>query len=115
MIDIGKDGFASFSLADLENEELPPRNWVVHDFLPQGLTLFLGKPKVGKSWFMLQLGLAMKRKKLDQVEGISFQNKNRTPRELLDSLSFSLTDAQKRVIKEIYKDLDSEKQMNMKK
>ncbi len=62
--------------------------------------------------FMLQLGLALKRKKLDEVDGISFKNDNNLPRELLGNLKFSLTGAQKRVIKEIYKDLDSEKQMN---
>ncbi|HSG31673.1 MAG TPA: ATP-dependent DNA helicase RecG [Thermodesulfobacteriota bacterium] len=62
--------------------------------------------------FMLQLGLALKRKKLDEVDGISFKNDNNMPRELLGNLKFALTGAQKRVIKEIYKDLDSEKQMN---
>ncbi len=62
--------------------------------------------------FMLQLGLALKRKKLNQVEGISFRSVNKMPQQLLKGLEFSLTGAQKRVIKEIYKDLDSSTQMN---
>lgn len=62
--------------------------------------------------FMLQLGLALKRKKANQVEGISFRSENIMPEQLLKELKFSLTGAQKRVIKEIYKDLDSSRQMN---
>jgi len=62
--------------------------------------------------FMLQLGLALKRKKLNQVEGISFRSVNKMPQQLLKGLKFFLTGAQKRVIKEIYKDLDSSTQMN---
>jgi ATP-dependent DNA helicase RecG len=62
--------------------------------------------------FMLQLGLALKRKKTNQAQGISFSNENNMPQELVKGLKFSLTGAQKRVIAEIYDDLDSSKQMN---
>lgn len=33
------------------------RNWVIPDFLPEGLSILAGKPKIGKSWLGLQLAL----------------------------------------------------------
>jgi AAA domain len=35
-----------------------PKIWVVQDFLPVGLTLFVAPPKIGKSWWVAQLGLS---------------------------------------------------------
>ena len=47
------------SAADLQTTEFPPVSWVVDGLLPEGLTLFAGKPKLGKSWMSLHLGYAV--------------------------------------------------------
>lgn len=46
-------------LSDLLAKEVPPVRWVVENILPEGLTLLAGKPKLGKSWLALGLGLAV--------------------------------------------------------
>ncbi len=38
---------------------LPPPNWIVNGLIPEGLTLIVGKPKVGKSWFALDIAVAV--------------------------------------------------------
>lgn len=40
---------------DLYNMEIKPVNWLIKDLLPKGLTIFGGKSKLGKSFFMLNL------------------------------------------------------------
>jgi DNA-binding PadR family transcriptional regulator len=45
-------------LADLMARELPEPNWLVPGLLGEGLVLFAGKPKLGKSWLALSLALA---------------------------------------------------------
>ncbi|MCH8167158.1 MAG: AAA family ATPase [Proteobacteria bacterium] len=49
----------TFNAADLQGMKFPPINWVVPDILPEGLTIFAGKPKVGKSWLALDMALAV--------------------------------------------------------
>ncbi|NND43239.1 MAG: AAA family ATPase [Silicimonas sp.] len=44
------------SARDLQIADFPPVSWIVPDLLPEGVTLFAGKPKLGKSWLALQLG-----------------------------------------------------------
>ena len=44
---------------DLYNMRLPPTRFVVDGLLPRGLHVFAGAPKVGKSWLLLQLALAV--------------------------------------------------------
>jgi len=44
---------------DLENKEIPPTNWAIEDFLPEGLTILAGAPKSGKSLLALNLALAL--------------------------------------------------------
>jgi ATP-dependent DNA helicase RecG len=63
--------------------------------------------------FLFQLKLALKRlrTKTDN-EGISFSPKSRLARDLVDSLRFSLTRAQVRVINEISRDMESPRPMN---
>lgn len=39
--------------------EFPPTEWVVEGILPQGLTLIAGRPKMGKSAFILGIALAV--------------------------------------------------------
>jgi hypothetical protein len=45
--------------ADLMAEELPQVRWVVPSVLPEGVTFLAGKPKLGKSWMVLGLSLAV--------------------------------------------------------
>lgn len=72
----GKDALASLSLEELRvtlleqapgieradvllGQEFAPILWVVPDLLAEGLTLLAAKPKLGKSWMALGLGLAV--------------------------------------------------------
>jgi RecA-family ATPase len=48
-----------FTAAEIVAEELPPVRWVVSDILPEGVTFLAGKPKMGKSWMSLGLGIAI--------------------------------------------------------
>ena len=43
--------------SELLEMELPPINFVVENFLPQGFHILAGTPKVGKSWLLLSLCL----------------------------------------------------------
>src|SRR5882724_3040470 len=48
-----------FDLASLVEETFEPINWAVEGMLPEGCIFFAGRPKLGKSWFVLQLALAV--------------------------------------------------------
>jgi hypothetical protein len=39
--------------------ELPEVKWIVNKIFPQGLAILAGKPKTGKSWFVLHIALAV--------------------------------------------------------
>lgn len=56
---IGAQPFSVISAADLQKKSFPPIKWMVEDIIPEGLTLFCGKPKVGKSWAALDLSFAV--------------------------------------------------------
>ena len=45
-----------FTAAELGMMIFPPLEWIVPDVLAPGLTLLAGAPKLGKSWFALDLG-----------------------------------------------------------
>ncbi len=45
----------TFTAAELMAAELPPVRWAVPGIVPEGVTLFAGKPKLGKSWAALGL------------------------------------------------------------
>jgi hypothetical protein len=45
--------------AELANLELPELSFTVDRILAEGLALLIGKPKGGKSWMLLQLGIAV--------------------------------------------------------
>ena len=49
------------TLADLQTQVFPPIKWIVPDYLPEGLAVFAGKPKIGKSWWMLGVALGVAR------------------------------------------------------
>lgn len=42
----------------LDAQDLPPLRWVVPGVIPEGLSVFVGPPKVGKSWLVLDVALA---------------------------------------------------------
>ena len=47
------------TLPQLLNMDFPPPSWLVPNIIPQGLTLLAGKPKAGKSFFALEVSLAI--------------------------------------------------------
>jgi hypothetical protein len=49
----------AISAWELKNMEFPPLKYVVPDLIVEGLTIFAGKPKIGKSWLMLHIGNAV--------------------------------------------------------
>jgi len=49
----------AISARDLARMELPEIRWAVPDFVPEGLTILGGPPKLGKSVLALHLGLAV--------------------------------------------------------
>lgn len=53
------EGFKTQTLSDLMKKKFPPVKWVIPGILPEGSMLFAGKPKTGKSFFVLSLCLAV--------------------------------------------------------
>ncbi len=49
----------SFFFCDLKREDIKPTEFIVDRILFTGLTLFCGSSKIGKSWFALELALAV--------------------------------------------------------
>lgn len=43
----------------LDEQEFPPLRWAVPSLMPEGFGLIVGGPKRGKSWFVLDCGLAI--------------------------------------------------------
>jgi hypothetical protein len=48
-----------FNANDLQVMDFPPIEWIVPDILPEGCTLFAGRPKIGKSWMALDIAYAV--------------------------------------------------------
>jgi hypothetical protein len=48
----------TFTAVELMALELPPVEWAVPDIVPAGVVILGGKPKLGKSWLTLGLGVA---------------------------------------------------------
>ena len=44
---------------ELLGKDWPRPRWAIPDLLPMGFTIVAGAPKIGKSWFVLQLALAV--------------------------------------------------------
>jgi hypothetical protein len=44
---------------ELGNKDFPPRCWAVPDLITDGITILAGKPKAGKSWLALDIGVAV--------------------------------------------------------
>ena len=49
------------SATDLRSKKFPPLRFIVDGFIAEGCTLLAGKPKLGKSWLMLDIALATAR------------------------------------------------------
>ena len=47
---------------DLKAMQFEPIKYVVHGVIVEGLTLFAGKPKIGKSWLLLHVAIAVARR-----------------------------------------------------
>lgn len=47
--------------AELKRKTFKPVGWVINDLIPDGLTMLAGKPKLGKSWLMLDAAVAVAR------------------------------------------------------
>ncbi len=67
----------TFTAADLMAVELPKARWAVPGIVPEGVTLFAGKPKLGKSWASLGMcvsvatgGVALGKVRVDQGEAL---------------------------------------------
>ena len=48
-----------YSLSDLKNIKFPEPNWIIPEFMPSGLHILAGKPKIGKSWLVLNIALTI--------------------------------------------------------
>jgi hypothetical protein len=55
-----KDGWRAhvFTAASLREKKFEPISYVVPQLIPEGVTIFAGKPKIGKSWAALDIALA---------------------------------------------------------
>lgn len=85
-----------FSVIELMAMELPPIVWTFNNFLPTGLCLLSGAPKIGKSWFCLELCLskALQMQALGQFQanpgGVLYLALEDTKRRLQDRLRMLL-------------------------
>ena len=50
---------ASIDAADLFTQTIAPPKWVVNNLIIEGITILAGKPKIGKSWWSLDLALGI--------------------------------------------------------
>jgi hypothetical protein len=44
---------------ELMEKELPDPKWIIPEILPEGVTLLAGAPKIGKSWFVMEMTLSV--------------------------------------------------------
>ena len=49
----------SYTALELSKMEIEPVKWLIPDFLPSGLTILAGPPKIGKSFFCWNMALAV--------------------------------------------------------
>jgi len=49
----------AISLRDLQTKTFDPIHYILPGIIPEGLTLLVSRPKLGKSWFAFDLGIAV--------------------------------------------------------
>ena len=76
------------TLYDLKHKTIPPLKWSIETILPIGLTIFVGRPKIGKSWLLY--GLAG-----EVAQGVPALGKYET--EAGDVLYLALEDGERRM------------------
>jgi predicted ATP-dependent serine protease len=52
-------GIETFTAFELQKLDFPPTKFAIEGFVPEGLTLLGGKPKIGKSWMAVDFGMAI--------------------------------------------------------
>ncbi|MEW6095225.1 MAG: ATP-dependent DNA helicase RecG [bacterium] len=96
--------------------KLPDIKFAINNIhFPQSWTAYKSAKNrlVFEEFFLLQLALGMIKKKMEEEEKcIKFHTDFKLLASFVKSLPFTLTNAQKRVIKEIISDMESEKPMN---
>ena len=50
--------FKCISAEELMQKQFAPIKWILPNFITEGCILFVGRPKIGKSWLALQIGMA---------------------------------------------------------
>ncbi len=58
-----------FSVNELLAKEYEPLKWIIPDILPEGLTMFFSRPKVGKSMVALAVSLRLARRICGGIDG----------------------------------------------
>ncbi len=48
-----------WTVGELLATQFPEPRWIIPGLIPEGLTIFAGRPKLGKSWFALQVACAV--------------------------------------------------------
>lgn len=77
-----------YTSSELIERNLPEVYWTVNQMILQGLTIIAGQSKVGKSWFLLQMGICI-------ASGGRFLGKYRCQQQ--DTLYIALEDNQRRM------------------
>lgn len=54
-----KKGFSLISARDLQKADIPPVRFLVEELLPEGASLIVAAPKIGKSWMVLDMGMSI--------------------------------------------------------
>ena len=85
---------------DLMSMEFQDPNWVIPNFLPAGLTILAGRPKIGKSWLVLQMACA-----IGAGASVLEMDTDRRP-VLYLALEDDLRRLQRRIVMQGWKDLD---------
>lgn len=58
--DAAPDLLAGLRTGDwLDAQDFPPLSWIVPDLIPEGMSMLIGGPKIGKSWLSLGIALAV--------------------------------------------------------
>jgi len=76
------------SAAELLKTEFPKIRWIVKGLIGEGLTMFNGSPKIGKSWFALNLAIAA---------ASNGRFLGELPAEKTDTLYLALEDTERRI------------------